>query len=43
MICILVALPTLVSAQSAIPGWGKAQWGMTHDALKKHFDLNLRP
>lgn len=40
MICILVALPALVSAQSAIPGWGKAKWGMTHAALKKHFDLS---
>ncbi len=40
MIGILIALPALVSAESGIPGWGKAKWGMTHSALKKHFDLN---
>ncbi len=40
MIGILIALPALVSAESGIPGWGKAKWGMTHSALKKHFGLN---
>ncbi len=40
MICILIAMPALVSAEFSIPGWGEAKWGMTHSALKKHFDLN---
>ena len=40
MICILIALPSIASAESDIPGWGKAKWGMTHSEVKKHFDLN---
>ena len=40
LICILNVLPTHVSAEPAIPGWGDAKWGMTHSGVKKHFDLN---
>jgi len=40
LICILNVLPTQVSAESAISGWGDAKWGMTHSGVKKHFDLN---
>ncbi len=40
LICILIVLPAQVSAESTITGWGKAKWGMTHSAVKKHFDLN---
>jgi len=40
LICILFVLTTRVSAESTIPGWGKAKWGMTHSAVKKNFDLN---
>jgi len=35
-----MVLPAPVSAESTIPGWGEAKWGMTHSAVKKHFDLN---
>ena len=40
LICILIVLSAQASAESAIPGWGKAKWGMAHSAVKKHFDLN---
>ena len=40
LICILFVLTTQVSAESTIPGWGKAKWGMTHSGVKKHFNLN---
>jgi hypothetical protein len=40
LICILFILTAQVSAESTIPGWGKAKWGMTHSGVKKHFDLN---
>lgn len=29
-----------VSAESTIPGWGAAKWGMTHSAVKKNFDVH---
>jgi hypothetical protein len=40
LICILIVWPAPVSAESTITGWGKAKWGMSHSAVKKHFDLN---
>jgi hypothetical protein len=40
MICILMGVPAQMSAESGIPGWGKAKWGMTHAAMKKLFELN---
>ncbi len=40
LICILIVRPAPVSAESTISGWGEAKWGMTHSAVKKHFDLN---
>jgi len=40
LICVLFVLTARVSAESTIPGWGKAKWGMTHAAVKKIFDLN---
>lgn len=40
LISILIVLSAQASAESAIPGWGKAKWGMAHSAVKKHFDLN---
>jgi len=39
LICVLMVWPAQVSAESTIPGWGKAKWGMTHSTVKKHFDL----
>ncbi len=40
LICILIVLPAQASAESTIPGWGEAKWGMTHSAVKKHIELN---
>jgi len=34
LICLMVALPFLVYAESDIPGWGKAKWGMSHSKSK---------
>ena len=40
LISILMIWPARVLAESTISGWGEAKWGMTHSAVKKHFDLN---
>lgn len=37
---LFVGLPVLALAESNISGWGKAQWGMTYSAIKKHLALN---
>ena len=40
LICLIAALPPLVIAESDIPGWGKAKWGMSHSEVTKHYELN---
>lgn len=40
LICMLILWPVQAPAASPISGWGEAKWGMTHSAVKKHFDLN---
>jgi hypothetical protein len=40
LICLIAALPPLVFAESDIPGWGKAKWGMSHSEVKKLYELN---
>ena len=40
LIAVLLALPSQGPAETDIPGWGKAKWGMTHSAVKKQYDLN---
>ena len=37
---IFAAPPALAWTDTNIPGWGKAQWGMTHSEIKKHYALN---
>ena len=39
LIGVLLAQPFRGSAETDIPGWGKARWGMTYSAVKKQFDL----
>ncbi len=39
MIGLFIVIPLSMPAESDIAGWGKAQWGMSHAALKKHYDL----
>ncbi len=39
LICLIAALPPLVFAESDIPGWGKAKWGMSHSEVKKLYEL----
>ena len=39
-ICLIVVLPSVVLAESDIPGWGKAKWGMAYSEVKKLYDLN---
>jgi hypothetical protein len=40
LICLIAALPPLVFAESDIPGWGKAKWGMPHSEVTKLYELN---
>jgi len=40
LICLIPALAPLVFAESDIPGWGKAKWGMPHSEVTKLYDLN---
>ena len=40
LICLIAALPPLVFAESDIPGWGKAKWGMPHSEVAKLYELN---
>jgi len=37
---LVAALPSLGLAESEIPGWGKAKWGMSHTEVKKLYALN---
>ena len=39
-ICLLITLPSMAIAESNIPGWGKAKWGMTYSKVKKHYEIN---
>jgi len=39
LMCLLAALPPLVFAESDIPGWGKAKWGMSHSEVTKLYEL----
>jgi hypothetical protein len=40
LICLIAALPSLVFAESDIPGWGNAKWGMPHSEVKKLYELS---
>ena len=40
LICLIPALASLAFAESDIPGWGKAKWGMPHSKIAKLYDLN---
>jgi hypothetical protein len=40
LICLIAAFPPLVFAESDIPGWGKAKWGMPHSEVAKLYELN---
>ena len=40
LICLIIALPPLVFAESDIPGWGQTKWGMPHSEVTKLYDLN---
>ena len=40
LICLIAALPSWVSAESDIPGWGQAKWGMPHSEVTKLYELN---
>jgi hypothetical protein len=40
LLFLFVELPALALTESNITGWGKAQWGMTHSEINKHFALN---
>ena len=40
LICLIAASPPLVLAESEIPGWGKAKWGMSHSEVSKLYELN---
>ncbi len=39
LICAILVLASGTAADTGIPGWGKATWGMTHSAVKKHYQL----
>ena len=39
-ICLIAVLPQLVFAESEIPGWGKAKWGMPFSEVTKFYELN---
>ena len=40
LICLIAALPPLVFAESDIPGWGNAKWGMPYSEVTKLYELN---
>jgi hypothetical protein len=40
LICLIAALPPLVFAESEIPGWGKAKWGMSYSEVSKLYELS---
>jgi len=37
---LIAALPPLVFAESEIPGWGKAKWGMSYAEVSKLYELS---
>ncbi len=37
---LIAVLPQLVFAESEIPGWGKAKWGMPFSEVTKFYELN---
>ena len=37
---LITAIPSMVSAESDITGWGKAKWGMSYSEVKKLYELN---
>ena len=39
LLFFFAALPASALTGSDITGWGKAQWGMTHSQISKHFAL----
>jgi hypothetical protein len=39
-IFLIAALAPMVFAESDIPGWGKAKWGMLHSEVTKLYELN---
>jgi len=39
LVILITLLPCLALAESEITGWGEAKWGMTHDDIKKIYDL----
>ena len=39
LICLAAVLPHLVFAESDIPGWGKAKWGMPFSEVTKLYGL----
>lgn len=40
LICLASAIPSSLTAESDISGWGKAKWGMAYSEVKKLYDLN---
>jgi hypothetical protein len=40
LICLTAVLPQLVFAESDVPGWGKAKWGMPFSEVTKLYELN---
>jgi len=40
LVIIFALLPCLSFAESDIPGWGKARWGMSHAEVTKIYELN---
>ena len=40
LICLTAVLPQLVFAESDVPGWGKAKWGMPFSEVTKLYGLN---
>jgi len=40
LICLIAVLPRSVLAESDIPGWGKAKWGMSFSEVTKLYALN---
>ena len=40
LICLTAVLPQLVFAESDVPGWGKAKWGMPFSKVTKLYELD---
>jgi hypothetical protein len=41
MIFLMAIISSVVFAESDIPGWGKAKWGMDYSKVKKLYELNV--